>query len=203
MKLTYSAGRGTKIHISIDGEYRFTTDLDFWFTLGINNNSEISDDELYSLEEKIKVRKAYNKGIDLLSLRMNSKKELLNKIKKTSEEKYAIIAVNLLEEKGYADDEEFAREYWEYLKRTKHMANKRIGYELSLKGIDRATIYALEVENGEDTAAEIEALLEGKFRRSLGDEKSRKKVFNALVRLGYSYSDARGALDKYKFDGEE
>ena len=53
MRLTYSSGKKNKIHISIDGEYRFTVDADFWFSLGIYQNSEIDEAELAALEEEV------------------------------------------------------------------------------------------------------------------------------------------------------
>ena len=45
---------------------------------------------------------------------------------------------------------------------------------------------------------EIKALLAGKFAAKLGDEKARQRTFNALVRLGYGYSDIREAMRAYE-----
>lgn len=200
MKITYSKGRGTKIHINIDGEYRFTTDVDFWFSSGIHSGDEISAEELDSLEEQINIRKAYNKGIDLLSRRAHSKKELIDKIKRTVDEKYAIIAVDKLEERGYVNDSEFARAYYRYLYEGKHYAKKRIFYELYLKGISRDTAESVAYEFEDDPVQSAKDLIGKKYLRYLADEKGRRKVFNALVRLGYSYSDIRSAMSEYNED---
>ena len=124
MLLTYSSGKKNKIHISIDGEYRFTVDADFWFSLGIYQNSEIEQTELDALEEEINTRRAFNKGMDFLSRRAHSKKELIEKISKTSDKKYAIIAVTELEQRGYVNDADFAAGYYDYLQRVKHFGNR-------------------------------------------------------------------------------
>ncbi|MBE6818844.1 MAG: regulatory protein RecX [Ruminococcaceae bacterium] len=194
MRLTYAPGKKNKIHISIDGEYCFTVDADFWFSLGIYQDSEISEAELTALEEEVSTRRAFNKGMDFLSRRAHSKKELVEKISKTSEKKYAIIAVDMLEERGYADDEDFAAQYYEYLQRVKHFGKKRIAAELARKGIDRSIIAQLLENDEADPQAEIVALLEGKFAGRFGDEKGKQRTINALLRLGYNYSDIRSAL---------
>ena len=197
MLLTYSSGKKNKIHISIDGEYRFTVDADFWFSLGIYQNSEIDESELDALEEEINTRRAFNKGMDFLSRRAHSKKELIEKISKTSDKKYAIIAVTELEQRGYVNDADFAAEYYDYLQRVKHFGKRRIATELYKKGIDREIITLLEAENETDPQVEIRALLEGKFASKLYDEKARRRTFNALLRLGYNYSDIHPVMEEY------
>ena len=197
MKLTYSKGKGTKIHINIDGEYRFTTDVDFWFSLGINSGDVLNDEEIAELEEKINVRKAYNKGIELLSGRAHSKKELIQKIKRAVDEKYAIIAVDKLEKKGYVNDEEFARAYYSYLLNAKHFGAKRINYEMYQKGISRDIVDLVSYEFESDPAEQIRQIIDKKYASRLNDEKGKKRAFNALVRMGYNYSDIRKILDEY------
>ncbi|MBQ6381532.1 MAG: regulatory protein RecX [Clostridia bacterium] len=197
MRLTYAPGKKNKIHVSIDGEYRFTVDADFWFSLGIYQDAEISEAELTALLEEVATRRAFNKGMDYLSRRAHSKKELVEKISKTSDKKYAIMAVDMLEQRGYVSDEDFAAQYYEYLQRVRHFGKKRIAAELARKGIDRAIIAQLEQSDEADPCAEIAALLEGKFAGKFGDEKGKQRTINALLRLGYSYSDIRSAISEH------
>ena len=197
MKITYSSGKNNKIHISTDGEYRFTVDADFWFSLCIYQGQELNEDEVSLLEEKIGVRRAFNKGIDLISRRSHSKKELIEKISKTNEKKYAIISCDLLEERGYIDDEAFAEQYFDYLKRIKHFGKNRISLELSKKGIDKSIIQNLFENDYSDAHEEIKSLLETRFSGKLDDEKSRKRTFNTLLRMGYTYSQIRNAFEDY------
>ena len=86
MKITYSSGKNNKIHISTDGEYRFTVDASFWFSLCIYQGAELSEEEVAELEEKIGVRRAFNKGMDFISRRSHSKKELIENAKAEKEQ---------------------------------------------------------------------------------------------------------------------
>ena len=198
MKVTYSSGKNNKIHISTDGEYRFTVDADFWFSLCIYQGSELSEEEVAELKEKIGVRRAFNKGMDFISRRSHSKKELIEKISKTNEKKYAIIACDLLEERGYISDESFAEQYFDYLKRIKHFGKNRIKLELSKKGIDKLIIQNLFENDYSEPEEEIKALLQTKFSGKLSDEKSKKRTINSLLRMGYGFNEIRSAISEYE-----
>ncbi|MBQ3431949.1 MAG: RecX family transcriptional regulator [Clostridia bacterium] len=203
MLLTYASGKNNKIHISIDGEYRFTVDADFWYSLGIYQSTQVEEEELARIEEEIMTRRAFNKGMDYLSRRAHSKKELIEKISRTSEKKYAIMAVDMLEQRGYVDDSAFAEQYYEYLQRVKHFGAKRIEMELNKKGIDRTIIAALREADESEPQEEIRALLEGRFASKLYDEKAKQRTVNALLRLGYRYSDIRNALYSCDIESQE
>ena len=43
MILTAQQGKGQKIHILLDGEYRLTTNRDFWLTCGLFSGMEINE----------------------------------------------------------------------------------------------------------------------------------------------------------------
>lgn len=43
MKITAQQGRGQKIHILVDGEYRLTVTRDFWASQNIRSGDEIDD----------------------------------------------------------------------------------------------------------------------------------------------------------------
>ena len=197
MLISYQAGNKQKIHISADGEYRFTVDASFWYSLGIYQNTDLSEEEFAALEEQIGVRRAFNKGMDLLARRAHSKKELCEKLSKTNEKKYAIIACDLLEERAYLNDADYAAQYFDYLQRVKHFGTKRIAMELGKKGIDTAIITALLQEDESDPRAEIAALLEGKFASKCSDEKGQRRTINTLLRMGYSYRDIRAEMEKF------
>ena len=60
MKLTYKKGKGDKIHISIDGEYRLTVDEMYFASLYLKDGQEISEEEYTALCETVNIRRAYN-----------------------------------------------------------------------------------------------------------------------------------------------
>ena len=99
-------GRLDKIHISIDGEYKMTVDEGYWRSLGIGDKAEIDSGTLESLSDMINRRRAFNKAVELISVREHSRKEIIEKLKQRGYEGVAEDTADSLEEK---EREEFSR----------------------------------------------------------------------------------------------
>ena len=194
MKLTYKKGKGDKIHISIDGEYALTVDEMYFASLYLKDGQEISEQEYEELEKTVNIRRAYNCAVSLLSRRDHSKKELMRKLKEKGYSKGAEAAVEKLANSGYVDDERFCRLYASELIRLKVYGRKRVEQELYLKGVDREIISGVLDEISFDTDR-LSDIIKRKYLAKMTDEKGRQKAFNALLRLGYSYSEIRDALE--------
>lgn len=194
MKINFKPGKGNKIHIYIDGEYRMTADCDFVFTCGFQDNSEITDEELADLSDAVSFRRAFLKACDLLSYRDHSSRELIVKLRQKGYADGAEQAVERLCEEGYVDDERFARSYAAELVRVKHFGKRRIVTELMKKGIDPALAreVADETESGED---EILIALRRKYGRCLDTEKGVRRAINGLAAMGYGYTEIKQALE--------
>lgn len=205
MKLSIKEGKANKIHIYVDEEYRATVDSDYWYSEKYRNYKEINDEELTELLDAVSFRRAYNKGLDLLSRRPHGTKELIKKLcekghKKESAEK----ACDRLLELGLLNDEEFARILANELYERKGYGVKRIKQELAFRGIDREiaenAIESLDI----DTQTRIILVIEKKYKGKINDEKGRKRAIDGLLRLGYSYSDIKSALNSIEeFDEDE
>ena len=61
MILTHQKGRGTKVHLYLDGEYVATTDENCWFDNYNTNASDINNDQSQQLLPKINYKKALTK----------------------------------------------------------------------------------------------------------------------------------------------
>lgn len=201
MKITVKIGKLNKIHISVDGEYRFTVDSDFWYSEKWHNIKEIDENELAALESAVSFRRAYNAALNLLNYRDHGKTELYKKlIAKKVPKDAAEFAVEKLCEQGLINDADYAKRLaCDLFERKKH-SPKRVKQELLSRGIDR--------DNAEEAISELDffpelriiELLKNKYSRYLSDEKGRKKVFNALLRLGYNYSEINSALRQFGED---
>ena len=194
MKLTYKKGKGDKIHISIDGEYALTVDEMYFASLYLKDGQEISGEEYAVLEETVNIRRAYNCAVSLLSRRDHSKAELLRKLKEKGFAEGSQQAIEKLEQSGYIDDERFCRLYASELMRLKGYGKRRIEQELYLKGVDREIIKGVMDEISFDTD-KLSDIIKRKYLAKMNDEKGRQKAFNGLLRLGYSYSEIRDALE--------
>lgn len=204
MKISYSKGKQNKIHVSVDGEYRFTVDAEYWFLTPWYRLGEIKDgEESEKFLTEVGSRYAFVSGLRLLSYADNSRRDLFRKLtRKGHDPAYVNNALDKLEELGYVSDTRFAENTADRLLRTKHMSRSGIKSELLRKGISAGIIQDVLERLEIDPAKEIEALIEKKYYRYLDDEKGLRKTVAALQRLGYSWSDIKSAIRKYT-DGRE
>ena len=204
MKISYSKGKQNKIHVSVDGEYRFTVDAEYWFLTPWYRLDEIKDgEESGKFLNEVGSRYAFVSGLRLLSYADNSRRDLFLKLtRKGHSPEHVNSAIDKLEELGYVSDMRFAENTADRLLRTKHMSRSGIKSELLRKGIGAEIIQDVLERLEIDPAKEIEALIEKKYHRYLTDEKGLRKTVAALQRLGYSWSDIKSAIRKYT-DGRE
>ena len=196
MIITSKPGNGNKVHIYIDNKYTLTLYDDFWYRSGYSEGQEISDDELASLKGEAGFRSAYEKGLKYLSVRGYSEKELYNKLKMNFGDEAASRAIDKINSFGYLNDEEYCREYTEYLFKVKKYDIKRISYELKNKGIDPETIdNTLKILDNEPIQRIID-MLRTKYEKNLETEKERKRLVNRFIRMGYSYRDIKDAFSE-------
>ena len=196
MKLSIKEGKANKIHIYVDDEYRATVDSDYWYSEKYRNYKEINEEELTELLDAVSFRRAYNKGLDLLSHRPHGTKELVKKLcEKGHEKESAEKACDRLLELGLLNDEEFARMLANELYERKGYGIKRIKQELVFRGIEREiaenAIESLDI----DTQTRIILVIKKKYLNKINDEKGRKRAIDGLMRLGYSYLDIKTALN--------
>ncbi len=197
MKITAQKGKANKIHISIDGEYALTVDADFWFSCGYISGDEIDEDEYEALAAKIAKRRCFNRALNILSRRDHCEKELFLKLKRSDGEQAAQSTVEKIKELGLINDSRYAETLAKELAERKGYSLRAINSELLRRGIDKYTAQAAINTLTLDESDKIRLLLEGKYSRRLADEKGRKQVFNALLRLGYGYSEIRSAMREY------
>ena len=208
MKLTAKPGKGEKIHLSLDGEYIATVNADYWFTCGIKSGSEVTPEQLEELLTESARRKMMNKALDLLSMRDYSRRELSDKLVTKAWEKKEQKDMDLgslkqqasdicdrLEELGLLNEERFARSYVDELIRRKHLSKSGLKTALIQKGVQRDIIETVLEEVEVDPVEQVRELLATKFKtRDLSDEKQRTRTVNALLRLGYRFSEINAAM---------
>lgn len=202
MKLSVKSGREDKVHIFIDSEYNLTVDAEYWYLSKYHTLSEIDDETYEEMEQEIEKRRAFKKGLSLSSSRLHSKYEIYQKLLRNFSKEASEYAADKCEEIGVINDRDFAELYASELLERKGMGISRIRLELRRKGvpndISQEIIDSLECDENQ----QIKNLIEKKYFRRLADEKGRRSVFNALVRLGYSYGDVKSAIEEYLEENE-
>ena len=204
MKITAKGGRKDKIHIYIDGEYRLTVDEIFWFSCGYISGDEIDEEELTAFEEAAGSRRALNSALNSLDYRDHSEKEIRAKLMRKHGAEYVDEAVEKLIELDLINDRRYAENYARELFEHKKFGKIRIKSELIAKGIasDIAseTVNSLFEDEEPDNIQRIVDIIEKKYYNKMNDEVGRKKVFSALQRMGYTFSDIREAMSEFSDD---
>lgn len=204
MKITAKNGKKNKIHIHIDGEYQFTVDDNFWFSGGYISGDEIDGEEFAAFKKAANSRCAFNSAMFSLDLRDHSEKEIRTKLMRKYDRESVDSAVEKLLELNLINDSKYALLLANELFERKKYGKNRIKSELYQRGISSEIINDVinEICDSEDTdnIQRIVDIIDKKYYNKMNDENSRKKVFGALVRLGYGFSDIREAMNEYSED---
>ncbi len=204
MKISAKKGRGDKMHVYIDGEYLLTVDEIFWFSSGYISGDEINEEELTAFEEAAGSRRAFNSALNSLDYRDHSEREIRQKLLRKFDSQYVDEAVEKLTELDLVNDERYAQMYARELFEHKKFGKKRIFSELRVKGISadiaNAAVEELFEDEEPDNIQRIVDIIGKKYYNRMNDEVGRKKVFSALLRMGYGFSDIREAMSEFSDD---
>ncbi len=176
-----------------DDGFLFSVDEETFFKQDIHEQDELSEIELEMLREKSDTRSAMNSAGRLLAQRAHSAGELKQKLQRRYDDDTIEAAVCRLSELGMIDDEEFA------IQRAKSLALRgksrmEISAKLYAAGIPRDVAQCAMDELCESEAERAVAVLKKNYMSKLlaGEH---KKVMAALLRRGFSYGDAKEAMD--------
>lgn len=199
-----------RVNIFVDEKYRFSLDIFQVGELGIRVGSEYSETEISALEQESVFGKAYTRALEYTMLRPHSIKEmrdylwrktLTTKIrsKKTGQivPKQGIskdIATRVLErliQKGYVDDEKFARFWVEHRQQRKGISLKKLTAELQSKGVSADNIAVALTASERNDQEEVKKIIEKK-RMSYSDP---RKLTAYLMRQGFQYDVIKAAIE--------
>ncbi len=173
-----------RVSIFIDGVYHFSLHMDVLIDYGLSVGSEITETLLEEIQSKDELKKAYAKGIDIVSRRLNTEKEVRDKLKR---KEYAPLTINKtiekLKEYGYVDDEVFLEQYLSFKGSTQ--GPRKLKYDLMQKGIDEYLI---------DTA--LENLKEDEYSRCLEIATSRLSSISDTLEMSKKYNRLAGFLQR-------
>lgn len=185
------------VQLYLDGEEAVKVDAEIFAQSGLRVGDCLSDRELRELLQKSDARRAQEKALYLLEYRNHSKKELEDKIARGQASREAArAAAEKMEELGLLNDEAYARSHAREMIARKNWGPGRIRQELRLKGIPGEMIDGILEEYGgeERELGNARAVLERKYSGWQEDEKTQRRAFSALQRLGYSYDLIRRAM---------
>lgn len=193
-----------RVNVMVDGAYRFSLDIFQVADLGIRVGKDYSEEELVELETESQFGKTYARALEYSLMRPHSAKEVRDYLyrktrdrrTKTGEMKPGVPLVittrvfDRLVEKGYVDDEKFARYWVENRSLTKGASARKLTAELRAKGVEQTIIERLLAESERSDESELEKVIAKKQRRY----PDQQKFIQYLARQGFSYDDITQAL---------
>lgn len=199
-----------RINIMVDGKYRFSLDIFQYADLGIKVGQDYTDEELTALETESQFGKAYTRALEYSLMRPHSGKEMRGYLyrktratrTKTGEMREGLSTAitdrvfDRLVEKGYIDDEKFARYWIDNRKLNKGTSRRALEAELRSKGVESSIVNELLSESPRTDEDELQKMINKKRTRYPDDQ----KLMQYLARQGFSYDDIKQALSSASDD---
>lgn len=144
--------------------------------------------------------KALEYGVKLLSIVKRTKKQLCRRLlEKGFDEDIVRKVTKTLETRGIIDDREFALRFVQEKQAVHPLGRRRLEHELRSKGLEDKDIET--VLSGIDETAEQEgalslAQLKAGALGKIPLVRKRKKIYDFLIRRGFSFDLAREIIDK-------
>ena len=198
-----------RVNVSVDGKYRFSLDILQVTELGIKIGREYSEEELVELENESQFGKLYARALEYTMMRPHSAKEVRDYLwRKTRTTRVRVPDSNeyrerpgvsqeiadrvydRLEQKGYLNDENFARYWVENRNTRKGISKRKLIAELRTKGVDSVVIEQALQNSPREEKDDLQRVLEKK-RHKYDDE---QKLIAYLMRQGFPYDAVRDAL---------
>ncbi|MDB5162631.1 MAG: hypothetical protein JWO54_321 [Candidatus Saccharibacteria bacterium] len=197
-----------RVNVSVDGKYRFSLDYTQVAELGVKVGKEYTEAELSDLENESQFGKLYMRALEYSLMRPHSQYELsqylyrktrdtltkTGSVKKGVSKALTERVFDRVIERGYVNDEAFARYWIENRQLRKGISQRKLQAELASKGVDRSIVEKLLSETERSDEDELQKIIEKKASR-YDDE---QKLIAYLARQGFSYDDIKQAIDDMK-----
>lgn len=217
MKITHLSSQirdPHRVNVSIDGKYRFSLDVAQVIDLGVKEGQEIDEARLGQLEQEGEFGKLYARTLEYCLIRPRSRREVNDYLYKKARPRQVVskktgkkhtvegVASGVVErvsarlaERGYVNDEKFARYWVENRNIRKGSSFKKLEYELVQKGVAHSTIEAVLSETDRDEHSELYKIAEKKISRYT----SKDKFIQYLQRQGFRYSDIMDMISECRY----
>lgn len=180
-----------------DGRFAFALALHLAQDAGLHPGMELNEAQVTALEEADAGHSAYDIGLRLLTYRPRSETEMRRRLGRRGIGLRLIDeTVRRLKERGYLDDEAFARFWTETRDTTSPRGRRLIVRELRAHGVDADTAAAATASVSDEEAAYRATSRRLYAFRGLDRDTFRRRLGGFLVRRGFSYDVARRTMDR-------
>lgn len=207
--LTAQQNDPNRVNVMVDGVFRFSLDVFQLADLGIKIGRKYTEQELDELETESQFGKLYGRALEYCLMRPHSAREVRDYLyKKTLSKRYRSRMTGEVKErpgveqsvadrvfarlvdKGYVDDEKFARYWVENRHQAKGISRRKLQAELAAKGVDRTIIERELDSSARQDEDELQKIIIKKRARYPNEQ----KFMHYLARQGFSFDDIKAAL---------
>jgi len=202
--ITIQTRNNNRVNVSVDGKYRFSLDSYQLIELGLRVGAEYSESELQALEQESQFGKLYGRALEYCLMRLHSAREvkdyLYRKTRPTRDKNGELrpgVAPEITDrvferllDKGYVNDEKFAKFWVENRSVTKGISKRKLVSELYKKGVSSDIIGQIFSETERNDSDEIKKII-AKKRSQYPDD---NKLIAYLARQGFSYDEIKSAI---------
>lgn len=202
-----------RLNVYIDRKFFCSLALSQVVDLKLKIGKQLNDEDLKSLRRASEFGKLYQRALEYALLRPHSQKEMRDYLKKKTLSKAVRVKnqktgeyqtkqkegsdASLVEpvlarlvERGYVDDERFAKLWIENRSVRKGISQKKLRLELQSKGISQDIIDTCLSEGARDERKELKKVIAKKAKKYPDEQ----KLIQYLLRQGFNYSDVLEAL---------
>lgn len=187
--------RQGQVALIIDGK-EFLLNAETVAAAGITKNSQLDEREFKELCLQSDCDRARSRALWYISRGDLSRRALSEKLRRSFSPDATLHAVERMEELGLINDRALAERLAQSLSED-NVSNREILRKLFVKGIPNEIARDAVDALSPDPIAQISELLQTKYRSRLQNEDGVRKVYAALIRKGFSFSDVKAALKEY------
>lgn len=186
----------SRVNIFVDDSFFCGLNKETAVLFGLKENKEINEEQLKNAIKQSEIKSAFEKSLDLLSRRMHSQKELIDKlIQKGFEKEIVMSAIEKLCEYHYIDDELFAKQF---SLANQKLSKKVLKGKLAQKGISSDIILEIIGDRTAENEFELCLAQAKKYVKSkpINEYKDLQKMQASLARKGFDFDTIKKVSKK-------
>lgn len=190
----------SRVNIFVDDSFFCGLNKETAVIFGLKENKEIDENKLKDIIFESEVKSAFEKSLDILARRMNTKKEIIDKLVAKGYSKEVASAVLIkLEDYHYADDELFAKQF---VHDNQRLSKKILKNKLYQKGVDKAIVEDILDERTDDEEFDLCLSQANKYLKSkeIKTYNDLQKMQASLARKGFDFDVIKSVCKSFNFN---
>lgn len=195
-KISPAAKTAGRYNVFVNDKFSFSLDEVQLVNSGLKKGKVLSSEEYLSQKNDSDFGKNYVRALDLISRRIRSEKEIRDYgFKKKWSENATEKVIERLYERGYLNDEKFAKSFVDARANLRNFSKRKMEIELIKKGIEKEIREQILCENENfDESESLKNMVAKKWNRYENDQ----KLIAYLARQGFNFDDIKNAIKEFR-----